>query len=143
MLDDNKILTLANNDRIPMTDNCRILFEVEDLNNASPATVSRAGIIFVSPEDLGWEPIVESWLSKRTELGSIREQEKAIIAALFQKFIKDPDFVEWWKRNLTPVMSLNPSMAIVNTLNLLSALLQPANVPHSHSPRVNMPSWKS
>ena len=67
VLDDNKILTLANGDRMPMTDNVKMMFEVETLVNASPATVSRAGIIYVSDTDLDWGPVIQSWIDKRPD----------------------------------------------------------------------------
>jgi len=41
VLDDNKMLCLANSERIKLTPYIHMLFEVQDLAVASPATVSR------------------------------------------------------------------------------------------------------
>jgi len=52
-----------------MSENCKMVFEVENLNNASPATVSRCGIVYVSESDLGFEPMILGWLAKRRKEG--------------------------------------------------------------------------
>ena len=46
VLDDNKMLCLANSERIKLNSTIHMLFEVQDLAVASPATVSRYSIIF-------------------------------------------------------------------------------------------------
>jgi dynein heavy chain len=61
VMDDNKILTLASNERIPLKPQMRMIFEIRDLKFATPATVSRAGILYIS--DVGgaqWKSSVKS-----------------------------------------------------------------------------------
>ncbi|KAJ1517337.1 hypothetical protein HMI55_000021, partial [Coelomomyces lativittatus] len=48
LLDDNKLLTLPNGERLSLPDNVRIVFEVDSLKYATPATVSRCGMIWYS-----------------------------------------------------------------------------------------------
>ena len=46
VMDDNKVLTLVSNERIPLTPSMRLLLEVSHMRNASPATASRGGVLF-------------------------------------------------------------------------------------------------
>ncbi len=64
VLDDNKVLTLLNGGRVSLPPQVGLVFEVEDLAVASPATVSRAGMVFLNLNDLGWRPILQAWISK-------------------------------------------------------------------------------
>jgi dynein heavy chain len=60
VMDDNKILTLFSNERVPLSNFMRLLFEISNLRNATPATVSRGGVLFINGTDVGVRPYYES-----------------------------------------------------------------------------------
>jgi dynein heavy chain len=72
VMDDNRMLTLASNERIPLKPHMRMIFEIRDLKYATPATVSRAGILYISaPTGTGdgdgawqWRALIEAWLQR-------------------------------------------------------------------------------
>ena len=53
----------ATNERISVTDSMQLLVEAGNVDHATPATVSRAGILYINAEDIGWLPYVERWAS--------------------------------------------------------------------------------
>lgn len=64
VLDDNKLLTLSNGERIQIPPNVRIMFEVETLKYATLATVSRCGMVWFSEEVLSPRMIFSHYIER-------------------------------------------------------------------------------
>ncbi|KAJ0403889.1 hypothetical protein ATCC90586_002605 [Pythium insidiosum] len=117
VMDDNKVLTLINGDRISMSPSMSLLFEVQDLAVASPATVSRAGMVYMDVSDLGYRPFVQTWLA--TTISD--SEERDILSALFEKYMEK---AIRYKTNevseLIPVTTFNSVKSFCNLYNALA-----------------------
>ncbi|KAA3678865.1 dynein heavy chain, axonemal, partial [Paragonimus westermani] len=99
VMDDSKLLTLVNGERIRLQPYSSLLFEVADLQYASPATVSRCGMVYVDPVNLGYVPYWNSWTTEATE----------------RRFLLfDGDVDALWVENMNSVMDDSKLLTLVN-----------------------------
>ncbi|CAK1600591.1 unnamed protein product [Parnassius mnemosyne] len=88
VMDDNKLLTLVNSERISMPSQVSLLIETLDLAVASPATVSRNGMVYNDYRDWGWWPYVNSWLDTVDDVeyrDTLRRHFQSILGAVLQQ----------------------------------------------------------
>ncbi|KAI8894261.1 dynein heavy chain and region D6 of dynein motor-domain-containing protein [Globomyces pollinis-pini] len=114
VLDDNKVLTLINGERIALPEQVSLLFEVENLSTASPATVSRCGMIYTDYQNLGWRPYLDSWISVREDKASIE-----YIRRLSDKYL--PQLLEF-RRTCCQFVPVPESAAIRSFCTLFDAV---------------------
>ena len=121
VLDDNKMLCLPNGQRIKMPNTCTMMFEVQDLRVASPATVSRCGMVYLEPVHLGWKPIIKSWYEHSQEIIPVQFLDIIVkhVEEIFEKLLP---FVREQCKEIIESVNVN---LVQSCLNMIQAFLNP------------------
>ncbi|EDW55574.1 GM17246 [Drosophila sechellia] len=119
VLDDNKKLCLMSGEIIQLSNTTNLVFEPMDLEVASPATVSRCGMIYLEPSSLGWEPLVASW--KNTLPAAFHTVSKQLISMLISRFC--PILLFILRKSLKEIAPTSDANLMVSLMNFFECFI--------------------
>lgn len=131
VMDDNRLLTLPSNERIRLLPHMKMIFEIRDLKYATPATATRAGILFVS-EGIQWKNMVESWIREvvppyaKAAKWKDLEQPGIWLQELFDKYV--PETIFEMKKGFSHITPLATMNFVTTLVNILEGCLKPENI---------------
>lgn len=118
VMDDNRILTLASNERIVLKPHMRLIFEIRNLKFATPATVSRAGILYISDtKGTQWRAYVKSWIATKIT----DNERKKDLQTYFDRYM-DESF-KHIRRSFKYIVPQQDIQAIMTICKLLESIL--------------------
>jgi hypothetical protein len=118
LLDDNKVLCLPNNERIQLGPHVKMVFEVDDLSQASPATVSRCGMIYFDPSTIPWTALADTWAdTHKVKYEPLATTVRALMDQYVPRLLQHLIVEGKWS------LELNPNFTVLNLLRLLDCFV--------------------
>ena len=121
VLDDNKKLCLSSGEIIKLKEGMNIMMEVDDLSEASPATISRCGMVLLEPKQLGHNVLISSYCHEISEWVAKKATDN--LHEILQ-YMSDVT-VEYTRQNCAFPVPTHSNFHVANTLKVLDCFVRP------------------
>ena len=122
VLDDNKKLCLVSGEIVALSNEMTMMFEVEDLAVASPATVSRCGMVYTEAASMGYDVLIQTWLAGLPE-AVFTAHIKTGLLHLFDTYFRST--VYFLRRYLDEPVPTSDNALCRSVCNILDTLFEP------------------